>query len=374
MKWRKNANINKGAPSGFFVSLVFHVAAFFIAGLFVVFRVMNPPEPEFEAPAPIERPKMKLKKPKVKVKKSSQPKPSSRIVAKVRTKNMPEIQLPDLVGSGDGLLGGLGVGGEFLDLPEIPTTSLFGGGTTSGSDMEVSFYCMARERDGTPNYVMSVQQYCQILRDFVKDGWSANDFSRYYRSPQNLYSSTILIPPVNSLLGPAAFNENMEFAYCWVAHYRGRLVHKDDITFRFWGASDDVLVVAVDGEVVLAANLTWDGIDAHTIAQDWTSKAPNNRVYRFGGQLMAGSDWITLKAGEAHDLQAIVGEAPGGAFYAALLVEVQGVDYPLNYRGDPIFPAFTTEKISRALQDEVMMNLLEEEANVTNVTTIFNDL
>ncbi len=128
MKWRLNIGrrrIDKGAPSGFVVSLFVHAAAFFLAGLFVVFKVMHPPEPEFQPPPPIERPKMKLKRPKVKVRKSSQPKPSSRIVAKVQTKQMPEIQLPDLVGTGEGLMGGTGFGGEFLDLPEIGQTSLF---------------------------------------------------------------------------------------------------------------------------------------------------------------------------------------------------------------------------------------------------------
>lgn len=46
--------INKGAPSGLVASLVFHLAAFFIAGLFVVFTVVTKQEPEFEPPPPIE--------------------------------------------------------------------------------------------------------------------------------------------------------------------------------------------------------------------------------------------------------------------------------------------------------------------------------
>ncbi len=83
------------------ISLIFHGAVFFIAGLFVVFKVMNPPKPEFEVPPPIERSKMKPRKPKVK--KSSQPKPSSRIVATVKSRKMPEIQLPDLQGTGAAL-------------------------------------------------------------------------------------------------------------------------------------------------------------------------------------------------------------------------------------------------------------------------------
>ena len=67
----KTPKINKGGPSGMVISLLVHAAAFFVAGLFVVFTVLQEPEPEFEAPPPVQRPKMKLKKPKVKIKKTS---------------------------------------------------------------------------------------------------------------------------------------------------------------------------------------------------------------------------------------------------------------------------------------------------------------
>ena len=122
-------------------SLIFHGAIFFIAGLFVVFTVVNRAPPPFEPAPPIERPKMKLQKPKVKVQKNTQPKPSSRIVAKVQTKQMPDIQLPDLEGAGDGLMSGAGTGGDggFMDLPSIQDVTIFGGADSIGNDMRVSF-------------------------------------------------------------------------------------------------------------------------------------------------------------------------------------------------------------------------------------------
>ncbi len=374
--------MNKGAPSGLVISLALHALAFFVAGLFVVFKVMNPPEPEFEAPPPIERPKMKLKKPKVKVKKSSQPKPSSRIVAKVKSREMPEIQLPDLMGTGEGLLGGTGVGGEFMDLPEIGQMSLFGGGVSSGNDFEVRFYCMKRNRDGSENARMSHSNYFSILRKFVKDGWNTSLLSRYYQSPKKLYATTIFIPIVTSCMGPVAFGESHENAACWVAHYHGKIVHKEGITFRFWGISDDVLTVAIDGKVVLAANFPWDGVDGYTIAQEWWgNEAPGSRGMLFGdGKLKmadsacVGSPWITLEPGEAHDFDAIAGEGPGGEFYAMLMVEVQGEDYEMNEYGQPMYPVFALEPLSWELQDSILMNLYKDEANVTNVTTFFNDL
>jgi hypothetical protein len=100
----------KGAPSGLVISLLVHAAAFMLAGLLVVFNVVNKEEKKFVPPKPVDRPKMKLKKPKVKVKKNAKPKSSERIVTKVTKANMPDIQLPELSGIGDGIGAGGGAG------------------------------------------------------------------------------------------------------------------------------------------------------------------------------------------------------------------------------------------------------------------------
>ena len=128
---------------------VIAAVCFFLSGMFVVFSVLPKSAPVFEVPPPIEavhvtlpmdgmdslaladydgasrqrydksngnreslsevaaeRPRMALKKPTVKVKKSSAPKPSTRIVANVKMSPMPEINIPDIVGTGEGLMGG----------------------------------------------------------------------------------------------------------------------------------------------------------------------------------------------------------------------------------------------------------------------------
>ena len=168
---KKAPKVSKGGPSGMVISLIVHAAAFFVAGLFVVFTVLPKAEPEFEAPPPVQRPKMKLKKPKVKIKKSSQPKPSSRIVAKVKTAKMPEIQIPDLVGTGEGLLGGLGgAGGDLIDLPDIGEVTVFGGGQSIGNDMAVSYYNLNLLRSGNAGS-MSPGDYETVISDFIQSGF-----------------------------------------------------------------------------------------------------------------------------------------------------------------------------------------------------------
>ncbi len=79
----------------------------FISGMFVVFTVLPKNDPvhvTFEAPVPPERPMMELKKPRLAVRRQPEPRPSSRIVAKVKGEPMPEMKPADRVGGGEGLL------------------------------------------------------------------------------------------------------------------------------------------------------------------------------------------------------------------------------------------------------------------------------
>ena len=134
---KKTKNIVKGAPSGFVVSLLIHAAAFMLAGLLVVFNVVQKEEKKFVPPKPVDRPKMKLKKPKVKIKKNAKPKSSTRIVTKVEKANMPDIQLPEMSGIGDGI--GSGVGG-FDIVPNLnEMASPFGDTFTTGNDLKGHF-------------------------------------------------------------------------------------------------------------------------------------------------------------------------------------------------------------------------------------------
>jgi len=98
---------------------------FLLSGMLVVFTVVKKEERCFSPPKVVERPKMKLKKPKVKVAKTSKPKPTTRIVTKVNRASMPDIQLPEMSGMGDGLASGI----EGFDMmPEFEEVSYFGSG------------------------------------------------------------------------------------------------------------------------------------------------------------------------------------------------------------------------------------------------------
>ncbi len=360
---------NKGAPSGLVISLIFHAAAFFIAGLFVIFTVVNAPEPEFEAPPPIERPKMKLKKPKVKVKKSSNPKPSSRIVAKVKTKQMPEIQLPDLMGTGEGLLGGTGMGGEFMDLPEVKELTIFGTEMTTGNDLVGTFFDFKRTSSGLSKPV-NIDHYVrpymmdEVMLDFLENDWDVSVWNKYYHSPKKLYASTICIGCTDSVAAPEAFGEDTE-GYAWAILYRGKLVYPEDIKFRFRGAGVPI-AVRVDGKVVLMCTFHSQGAEQFYYPI-WKSSAGDTFTYAMGNNKQEIGDWIELKGGEPVDIEVLIADLEGGVITAMLGVEVEGEEYPRNpYGGGPTIPVFKTDNLTRAQIDALYVDVFPGDVCLTN--------
>ncbi len=379
--FKPRKTIDKGAPSGWMVSAGFHVAACFAAAALIVFRQYAEREVIITKPEPMPtRPAMILPKPRLRAQRSSEPKSSARIVANVRAQVTPDFKLPNVTGSGGNSLFDGGHGATFTEIPP-PDGSYIGPPVpTVGNELEVTFYSMKRKANGTNNPRMDHVIFTRVIKDFVEGGWNPRSLDKYYRSPNKLYATTIAIPPVTSIVGPVSFGEDVEFGDCWAAHYRGSIIHKEGITFRFWGHADDILTVAIDKEVVLAANLPWTGIEAWTIANEWNDRAPGSRgqtdtngLNICGNGVLAGSDWITLEPGMPYDFDAVIGEAPGGQFCAMLLVEVQGEHYEYNDWGGKTFPLFALSPIPRPLQNSILMGMYEGDAMVTNITTFFND-
>jgi hypothetical protein len=370
MKRKKSkTNISKGAPSGFVISLIVHAAAFLLAGMLVVFTVHQKEEQKFVPPKPVDRPKMKLKKPKVKVKKTAKPKSTQRIVTKVKRASMPDIQLPEMSGLGDGLAGGIGDGFDIM--PDLGEVTIFGAGQTIGNDFVGTFYDFKRDRSGRP-ISMSPEQFVDELIKFNSSGWRKSKLARFYRSPKKLYATSITMPAIRSAMAPAAFGEGDTIGYAWMVHYEGQLVHHEDIKFRFWGHGDDVMVVRVGGKNVLNACWPDEGRGTYLIGGKWQSSASKNRQYYLGNNLAVIGDWIELKAGEPIDMEMIIGEVPGGAFCSYLLVEVEGEEYERNRQGAPILPIFKTEEPSLDVIDTIAQHLIQTEATITG-GPIFKD-
>lgn len=354
----KKKKVSKGMPSAVLLSILIHAGLFLLAGLLVVFTVTREPEPEFEAPKAHERPKIKLKKPKVKMKKSSKPKSITRIVTLDKREAMPDMQLPEMSGLGDGLGGGIG-GGFDMMMPDMEEISVWGSGQSIGNDLVGTFYDLKRDREGR-NIPYSRDDYAEKVRQFLSRGFDQSVFQRYYRSPKSLYTTFLMIPPTSSAMGLLAYGEEKTAGCLYLVHYKGEIVYPEDITFRFWGGSGDVLFVGVDNEIVLnachyKAGSPWDcevrlcpwyqGFDAE------------HHKHRLGYKTSSVGEWIALKAGEPRKLDLLIGELHGGGFSAQLMVEVKGVKYERNIRGAPILPAFKTAELTHDQLILILQNI-----------------
>ena len=362
---RENQKVVRGMPSAVVLSIVIHAGLFLLAGMLVVFTVVKKEEKKFEPPKAVERPKMKLRKPKVKVKKTSRPKPTTRIVTKVNRASMPDIQLPEISGISNDLADGIG---GFDMMPDFSEVTIFGSGQSIGNDFVGTFYDFKRDLNGR-NIPHSLDRAVQDIKEFVRSGWKASELARYYRSPKKLYATTFVMTAVPSSVAPWAFGEYDTIGYLWMVHYKGRLVHKDGITFRFWGYGDDFMAVAVNRELVLSTG--WNDYGGR-ITPQWQTSSPDSYKYWLGNGRAVVGDWITLEPGVPLDMEILASEMPGGTFSAALLVEVEGVEYERNRQNGPILPIFKTEQPSRDLVDAIYMDLATGEACVTN-GPIFRD-
>ena len=337
------------------LSILIHAALFLLAGMLVVFTVVKKEEQKFEPPKAIDRPKMKLKKPKVKVKKTSKPKPTTRIVTKMNRANMPDIQLPEMSGMGDGL-GGM-VGG-FDMMPDFSEPTMYGASQSIGNDFVGTFYDSKRGRDGKilSGVDTSGWNWRRQIHKFLVRGWDTSVFSRYYRAPRNLYATSLVVPVTRSSLAPLAFGDKDAVGALWMVHYKGQLVcpasHTNGITFCFWGMADESLVVRVDGRIVLGT--AWEDsywkLQPVVIGNLWNTDSADSRKYYMGHNTAMVGDWITLEPGESLDMEILIGDNGGkGGFFLA--VEEAGVEYERNRQGAPILPIFRTVELSHEQLD-----------------------
>jgi hypothetical protein len=243
-----------------------------------------------------------------------------------------------------------------------------GSSQSIGNDFIGIYYDFNRIASG--NYrAIGMETYEDIIIKFVRSGWDHEVLSKYYKSPFKRYATCFMVPYIPSELGPESFGEEGGMGWCWAVLYKGKLVHKDGIKFRFHGGADDVLMVRVDGELVLAANYPGNPIQQYC---GWAGSKASPRTVLGGGQV---GDWIELEPGIPKDMEVIIGEKPGGGFFAMLLVEEEGKEYEINNRGGRILPMFTTTEPSHKTMDNILEYMMRDgtEPNVTNVTTIFRD-
>lgn len=356
-------------PSAVVLSILIHAGLFLLAGMLVVFTVVKKEEKRFDPPKVTERPRMKLKKPKVKVKKSGSPKSNARIVSKTKPTRMPVMQLPE-ISSGTGLGDGLGGGvSGFEGMLQIDDISLLGSRVSLGNDLVGTYYDTKRDRTGK-KISCSATMYKDTAHRFMRSGWDRSVLNRFYHSPTRLYAQAIVIPETMATMAPLAFADKEGVGALWLVHYKGSLVHKDGIKFRFWGSANEFMIVRVDRKIVLGA--CWnDERRGVVIGNLWKSSDIRSDNWYWGRGYVQIGDWITLEPGVPLDMEILLGDN-GASTGFILAVEEEGVEYERSGQGAPILPVFRTAELSRDYLDAIYRELPEGEVCLTN-GPIFRD-
>lgn len=216
--------------------------------------------------------------------------------------------------------------------PGAGASSVFG--TTAGTpnQLEGYLYDLKQTADRKPTGI-TPEQYHDVLKKFVARHWDESVLAPYYKSPKPLYTSAILIPVISADLGPKAFGLEKEVEPSrWIVWYKGRVSPPTPDHYRFAGFCDDILLVRIDGRMVLDGSL-------HPV-EDKKYEVPWKGSPNTNGQALRLGEQFVFSPGEIKDIDIIVGEQPGGVFYANLFALKKGDTYPNDESGIPKLPLF----------------------------------
>ncbi|MEM6884209.1 MAG: hypothetical protein AAF571_04200 [Verrucomicrobiota bacterium] len=252
---------------------------------------------------------------------------------------------------------------------KIRLQNIFGNsGVGRGNFLTGSFYDLKQTANGRLSDVGKAYQAAENMDDKfsaydeafldVIERWKPEKLSEYFKADLVLKTTQIAMPRIKADSAPEVFNvQDKVRPSGWVIHYNGAVSPPADGTYRFVGRADDVLIVNLDGEVVFTGGYSKRIDGAFADAQTEKLKLPSKWS---GGQLVKGK-WMRLKREKIYPIEIIVGEIPGGWFYAWLMIEEQGVDYKVT-NGYPVLPLFQTSdtELPRYQPDETGPQLLED--------------
>ncbi len=330
-----------------FISIVVHLVFGLIAAIYVV-QVYSPQRKlTFKGGPPSPNRSERSIEHKVQMAKKQSTMSAPAVTKRIVTTGIAKVTLPEMPAmprTNDAApMKMAGVGGAGIGAP----TALTGGDGSQGGGGPISFFGLRETGAGSfagtlydlkqtqthRSTDMSEQKYTEIVTGFIKGGWNASAFQNFYRAPQTLYNVQIFTPYMQADEGPKAFQVGGQVKpRLWVAHYKGRVSPPETGTYHFVGAGDDLLVVRFNGQIVLDGSWNQFGVSSVVARYDYGfSEIPNKFVK---------GPAVSVKAGNFYDMEILIGEQPGGEFFADLLVEKAGATYEKESHGSPILPIF----------------------------------
>jgi len=231
-------------------------------------------------------------------------------------------------GVGLGFKGGMATTGGKASLGG--PISFFGMRGKNDNVLHAKFYDLKQTKDKKPSPMGIGEFYGMCAKFITVDNWSSFALSKFYCAPAPLFAPRVYVPMAPSVEAPKAFGVEKEAGPgLWLVHYKGRFRALKKGTFRFVGMGDNVIVVRLNKKNALSACSHWAILDPSA------NSVPLERL----GPFIAGK-WFEVNKGQTYDIEILIGDDPGGAFYAYLVYEEKGVVYPKRRDGSPSYPVF----------------------------------
>ena len=235
-------------------------------------------------------------------------------------------------GSGGGIGSGMGVGrGNGKNF-----VSVFGS-KTAVNGLPGTFYDFKQNKAGKPTPMMggapekfgdpsnsaAIGLYNKEVDEFLGKGFSISSLSNIFRAPDTLLASQIFIPPCPATEAPKAYGVDKECKPSrWIAHYRGAVKAPQTGKFRFVGSGDDFMVVRWNRKIALDSGYQQFLVGAENVYKDFGGKKCDETHPSKLGKPMRCGPWISVTKDAEVPLEVVIGETPGGTFYAVLCIEV----------------------------------------------------
>ena len=235
--------------------------------------------------------------------------------------------------------------GRFYDLKQKKD------GAPSGIGRLVSQSRPFDSRD--PDAIEATEKYRQVLERFLS-GWNEGVLARYFCAPQQKYTTAFMMPIMDANDAPTSFGVGDSVKPSkWLAYYQGEIVAPRSGKYRFHGVGDDVLVVRVKNSVVLDGSIM--------NASGWQSDDQSDNLFKsYNHWGMRVGDWFHLQEGKPVSMEVLLGEEPGGLFFAQLYIEEKGGSYPTREVGlalpRPILPIFKSDQLTDEMVEKMKIN------------------
>jgi hypothetical protein len=242
-------------------------------------------------------------------------------------------------------------------MPNVPTTStqLVAGrmAGAGGLGLTGTFYDLKQTRSGQPSSIDSVERLAEQLSRFTRGGWRTTFLDKYFKAPNTLRATHLLIPYAQSEEAPEAFGvKKFVKPSLWMVHYKGRVSPPESGTWRFVGGGDNFVIIRINGKVVLHCGFPqcndatgFKAAAKHTYNGFRIGNAGGGNPGVEGGVPggFAVGEAMDLQADKLYDMEMIIGD-DGGLMFFTLLVQKEGFQYERDGSGNPILPPFRVGK------------------------------